>query len=127
MSLMISRQAGYPAATGMILHGGRSAHCGPVLLQSAHWPLPREPMNLTAAAAILRTLCLMSFCVLAGCHRADPVVHANALDISWRFATTLADFQLVDTSGRARSLAEFRDKVVMLTFGYTHCPEACPT
>ncbi len=34
---------------------------------------------------------------------------------------------LVDTEGRARSLADFRGDYVLLSFGYTHCPEVCPT
>jgi protein SCO1/2 len=36
-------------------------------------------------------------------------------------------FSLTDSSGRRRSLTDFRGKVVLLTFGYTHCPDACPT
>jgi protein SCO1/2 len=34
---------------------------------------------------------------------------------------------LADTSGRPRQLAEFRGQVVVLTFGYTNCPDFCPT
>ncbi len=37
------------------------------------------------------------------------------------------DFHLVDQRGGARSLADFKGKVVMLFFGYTHCPDMCPT
>ncbi|MEN6585288.1 MAG: SCO family protein [Sulfuricella sp.] len=37
------------------------------------------------------------------------------------------DFHLTDQNGRMRSLADFRGKVVLLTFGYTHCPDICPT
>lgn len=35
--------------------------------------------------------------------------------------------QLPDASGKPRSLAEFRGKAVLLFFGYTHCPDVCPT
>ena len=38
-----------------------------------------------------------------------------------------APFTLTDQWGRARSLAEFRGKVVLLYFGYTFCPDVCPT
>ncbi len=31
-----------------------------------------------------------------------------------------------DWDGHERSLADFRGKVVMIYFGYTRCPEACP-
>jgi protein SCO1/2 len=36
-------------------------------------------------------------------------------------------FALADTAGRRRELAEFRGKVVLLYFGYTYCPDVCPT
>jgi protein SCO1/2 len=34
---------------------------------------------------------------------------------------------LDDPSGRARSLADFRGQVVMVFFGFTQCPDVCPT
>ena len=34
---------------------------------------------------------------------------------------------LSDPQGHARTLADFRGKVVAVTFGYTHCPDVCPT
>jgi protein SCO1/2 len=37
------------------------------------------------------------------------------------------DFSLTDHTGRARSLADFRGKVVVMFFGYTRCPDFCPT
>lgn len=37
------------------------------------------------------------------------------------------DFQLTDHAGNPRTLADFRGKVVMLFFGFTHCPYVCPT
>ena len=36
-------------------------------------------------------------------------------------------FDLVDQNGARRGLADFRGKVVVLFFGYTHCPDVCPT
>ncbi len=36
-------------------------------------------------------------------------------------------FTLTDTNGRKRSLEDFRGKLVLLYFGYTSCPDACPT
>ena len=36
-------------------------------------------------------------------------------------------FTLTDVDGRRRSLADFRGKVVILYFGYTFCPDVCPT
>lgn len=36
-------------------------------------------------------------------------------------------FELNDSSGRKRTLAEFKGKIVAIYFGYTHCPDMCPT
>ena len=36
-------------------------------------------------------------------------------------------FTLTDPEGKARSLASFRGKVVLLYFGFTSCPDVCPT
>ena len=37
------------------------------------------------------------------------------------------DFKLTDHTGKARTLADFRGKVVAIFFGYTQCPDVCPT
>ncbi|MET3612142.1 protein SCO1/2 [Rhizobium aquaticum] len=36
-------------------------------------------------------------------------------------------FQLVDQTGKPITEAAFRDKPTALFFGYTHCPDVCPT
>jgi protein SCO1/2 len=35
--------------------------------------------------------------------------------------------ELIDHTGRPRTLEEFRGKAVVVTFGFTHCPDVCPT
>lgn len=35
--------------------------------------------------------------------------------------------ELTGHDGRPRTLADFRGKAVVLFFGYTHCPDVCPT
>ena len=35
--------------------------------------------------------------------------------------------ELTDHTGRARSLPDFRGKLVVLFFGYAQCPDVCPT
>jgi protein SCO1/2 len=37
------------------------------------------------------------------------------------------DFQLPDTDGKVRSLKDFAGKVIVVFFGYTQCPDVCPT
>ncbi len=44
---------------------------------------------------------------------------------------TGADFgkelSLIGHDGKPRTLADFRGRLVVLSFGYTHCPDICPT
>jgi len=37
------------------------------------------------------------------------------------------DFALHDPDGKERTLADFRGKAVVVFFGYTQCPDVCPT
>ena len=37
------------------------------------------------------------------------------------------ELTLTDHNGTPRTLADFRGKVVVVTFGYTQCPDVCPT
>lgn len=36
-------------------------------------------------------------------------------------------FQLTDQNGRKRDSAEFRGKLMLIYFGFTYCPDVCPT
>lgn len=63
--------------------------------------------------------------VLSACQPSAQQSQFSATDISGAdFAQTL---QLTDHNGAARTLADFKGKVVALFFGYTHCPDVCPT
>lgn len=44
-----------------------------------------------------------------------------------RLGRVAPDFNLTDTAGQPRTLASYRGQVVVLVFGFTFCPEACPT
>jgi protein SCO1 len=37
------------------------------------------------------------------------------------------DFALKDHTGKVRRLADFKGKAVIVFFGFTHCPDVCPT
>jgi len=37
------------------------------------------------------------------------------------------ELRLTGHDGKPRSLADFRGKVVVVAFGFTHCPDVCPT
>ena len=70
-------------------------------------------------AALLAPLLL----VLLACSPAAPKF--NNADITG--ADYGKDFALTDATGKPRTLADFRGKVVVMFFGYTHCPDVCPT
>lgn len=49
----------------------------------------------------------------------------KAVDITG--ADYAKDFPLPDVDGRMRSIKEFQGKAVVVFFGYTQCPDVCPT
>jgi protein SCO1/2 len=63
--------------------------------------------------------------LLTGCGEQKLPSPFKASDVSTKYAQ--ADFHLSDAAGKARSLADYKGKVVVLFFGYTHCPDVCPT
>lgn len=71
---------------------------------------------------IRQTLLLWIAALLLGC---SQPVHFNATDISG--ADWGKDFQLTDSHGQQRRLVDFKDKAVVVFFGYTQCPDVCPT
>ena len=68
---------------------------------------------------------LMLVVWLAGCEKPKLPTPFHASDIGAMF--TQVDFRLTDHNGKARTLADFRGKAVLLFFGYTHCPDVCTT
>jgi protein SCO1/2 len=63
--------------------------------------------------------------MLAACQPAPQPPVFQATDITG--ATFARDFRLTDHNGQVRTLSSFRGKVVAVFFGYTHCPDVCPT
>jgi protein SCO1/2 len=60
---------------------------------------------------------------LVGCDK--PAVPFRGVDITGaEYARTLS---LPDASGTLRTLADFKGKVTVVFFGYTQCPDVCPT
>jgi protein SCO1/2 len=75
-------------------------------------------------AAVRRLLALFACAaLLCACDKAPDFKN---LDITGnkQFGS---DFSLPDTAGKTRTLADFKGKAVVLFFGYTHCPDVCPT
>ncbi len=72
------------------------------------------------AFLLLSLACLMG---VGGCSPAKP--QFEGIDITG--ADYAKDFHLTDASGQPRSLADYRGKAVVMFFGYTQCPDVCPT
>jgi len=61
--------------------------------------------------------------VLAACSENKP--QFKAVDLTG--ADYAKDFKLPDQNGQVRSLKDFPGKLVVMFFGYTQCPDVCPT
>jgi protein SCO1 len=75
----------------------------------------KRPFGIVAAALLAL--------VVAACGPENPRFEASDV-------TGVAfgrDFKLTDHNGKPRTLADFRGKVVVMFFGYTQCPDVCPT
>lgn len=70
-----------------------------------------------------RTLAALAAVLLAACSPTGPKFEASDITGS----SFGRDFSLKDPKGAVRTLADFRGKAVVLFFGYTQCPDVCPT
>jgi protein SCO1/2 len=68
-------------------------------------------------------LSVLAVLALTACSPDKPKF--NAIDITG--ADYAKGFTLMDHKGQSRSLSDFKGKVVVLFFGYTQCPDVCPT
>lgn len=67
---------------------------------------------------------LVALLAITGCQKSGETAFRGT-DISHeKFGGLL---ELADHNGVKRSLKDFRGKWVLLFFGYTHCPDVCPT
>ena len=48
-------------------------------------------------------------------------------DLMWGRGTVGGPFTLTDHTGKERTDADFRGKLLLVYFGYTYCPDVCPT
>ncbi len=85
-------------------------------------------LNLMATVAIVLAVLagsgvLALVLAVSGCHGDAPkFIGMDLTGADWG-----RDFSLQDPDGKTRTLADFRGKYVLLFFGYTHCPDVCPT
>jgi protein SCO1/2 len=70
----------------------------------------------------MRVLLLFVALLIVGC---SPPPKFNATELSgidWG-----KDFALTDHNGKPRRLADFKGRAVLMFFGYTQCPDVCPS
>ncbi len=81
---------------------------------------------MAATRRLLITLGLAAMLPLAlsACDAAKPSAY-KAIDITG--AEYAQDLALADTEGTVRHIAEFKGKLVVVFFGFTQCPDVCPT
>ncbi|WP_295952438.1 SCO family protein [Rhodoferax sp.] len=79
----------------------------------------RNALKLIAAS--VGTICASSLFVACS----EPPAKFVAVDLTG--ADYAKDFQLTDHNGQPRSLKDFAGKMVVVFFGYTQCPDVCPT
>ncbi|MFM0041989.1 SCO family protein [Paraburkholderia sediminicola] len=77
-----------------------------------------------AARVTLIACALGGALLVAGCGKQPPAFQNLDITGNTQFGS---NFSLPDTSGKVRTMADYKGKVVVLFFGYTHCPDVCPT
>jgi len=78
----------------------------------------RDALRLTGSLFVLGATAGLMACT-------DSRPKFAAVDITG--ADYAKDFQLTDHNGQQRSIQDFKGKVVVVFFGYTQCPDVCPT
>ena len=74
-------------------------------------------LSISAFVMVLMTLALLA---------CSPKPEFKNIDITGASGFG-SDFSLLDVDGKTRTLADFKGKVVVMFFGYTQCPDVCPT
>lgn len=84
----------------------------------------RRPATVIPAAV----LALLAAPAAAGGAGPPELTAAQAMDaVMWGEAPIGGSFSLTDHDGMARTQADYRGKVVLVYFGFTFCPDICPS
>ncbi|MFO1219011.1 MAG: SCO family protein [Burkholderiaceae bacterium] len=89
--------------------------------------------RLLPSACLLLSMAVLG--ALGGCEKkpepgtesAVPVKRSAFRSIDITGAEYARNIELPDADGKTRTLADFKGRVVVVFFGYTQCPDVCPT
>ncbi len=70
---------------------------------------------------------MMALVSMTGCDNQPPKPKANFASTDVTGIDYAKGFELTDHTGQKRTLADYRGKAVVVFFGFTHCPDVCPT
>lgn len=79
--------------------------------------------HTSCRAIVQHALCAVVLPLIIACEPAQPAF--KAVDITG--ASYARELSLTDHTGATRNLADYRGKLVAVFFGFTQCPDVCPT
>ena len=89
------------------------------------WKYQLSRTDLHVHRLCLLLLAILAIGVLTACSERKATLQFKSTDIT---GTTIGgDFAMTDHTGQPRKLSDYKGKIVLLFFGFTHCPDVCPT
>jgi len=90
----------------------------------------RRPSGRRATVALAAALLAVGGSLVAPVS-GEPAKRRSAAELMdvlmWSREPVGGPFALLDHTGRSRTEADFRGKLMLVYFGFTHCPDICPT
>jgi len=87
----------------------------------------KQAMIITLVA-VLAALAVSGFVVWQYTNQQTPTLSADGAVLSFQPQKTVgAPYSLIDSSGEPRSSSSFAGQYQFIYFGYTYCPDICPT
>jgi protein SCO1/2 len=83
-------------------------------------------LTMRIAMVLLALAAAVTVVHLSGCSRPGERFHATVIDDA-KFGRIATLDTLTDHTGRRFASADYLGKAVVIFFGYTHCPDICPT